>query len=630
MPPTFGGVPLDQTPKPRFGGAAVVPVDPEISLGETITGALGQITQGATFGFSDELIAGAEAAARAALFGEDFDTAFDATVERVRQLDQGFAERNPATSVGLQVAGAAVPALATGGAAAPASLGGAAARGVGAGVVGGGAFGAGTAEGGLSERVPAALTGAAVGGATGGVAAPLIRGAVGAARGIGQAVSGNVANRQARRVVTERLAETGLTPETAGAQVLAGQRAGTPARLADVGGEPISTLVESIAKQPGRGQALVRGVLDRRQSFQAKRLAAQLRRGTRSKVRDVSAVLEDVTARRGAASKPLYDAAFAADIEQTAPQLAEQFTQMTSVGLGKTALNRAKRLLATEFRTNDLTKIPLMNRIDGTKRALDDMIGSARRQGEANTARVLTNLKNDMLEAADAANPAYKLARDAWAGPTSYMSAIEQGRKILTPSTTPADLKGALAGMSASEREGFRIGAVQRILDAFGEKGGELPDLTKVVNKPNVVAKLKALMSPAQAQEFETALKFEAQLAGVAQRARGGSRTSLLEAAREVGGVTGSVADIVFSMMQGRLGQALISTANIPGRLKNTLIERRNNQIAKILTAPDPAAAFRSAVPPEGKLSQAVPAALAATAGGNASQPAGPIRTEVR
>ncbi|MGI9499791.1 MAG: hypothetical protein ACR2P3_07120, partial [Geminicoccaceae bacterium] len=334
MPPTFGGVPIDQAPQPRFGGTAVVPVDPDISLGETITGALGQITQGLTLGFSDELIAGAEAAARAALFGEDFDTAFEGTVERVRQIDQGFAERNPASSVGLQIAGAAVPALATGGAAAPASLGGAVTRGVGAGVVGGGTFGAGTAEGGAVERLPDALTGAAVGGATGGVAAPLIRGAVGAVRGVGQAVSGNAANRQARRVVTERLAETGLTPETAAAQVRAGQRAGTPARLADVGGEPITALVESVAKQPGRGQALVRGVLDRRQSFQAKRLAAQLRRGTRSNVRDVAAVLEDVTARRGAASKPLYDAAFAADIEQTAPQLAQQFEQMTSIGLG--------------------------------------------------------------------------------------------------------------------------------------------------------------------------------------------------------------------------------------------------------------------------------------------------------
>lgn len=626
MPPTFGGVPLDQTAKPRFGGNAVVPVDPDISLGETITGALGQITQGLTLGFSDELIAGAEAAARSALFGEDFDTAFEGTVERVRQIDQGFAERNRASSIGLQIAGAAVPALATGGAAAPASLGGAVARGVGAGVVGGGAFGAGTAEGGPVERLPAALTGAAVGGATGGVAAPLIRGAVGAARGIGQSLSGNVANKQARRVVTERLAETGLTPKTAAQQVRAGQRAGTPARLADVGGEPITALVESVAKQPGRGQALVRGVLDRRQSFQAKRLAAQLRRGTRSSVRDVSAVLKDVTARRGAASKPLYDAAFAADIEQTAPHLVGMFDDLTAAGFGRTALRKAKQ----EFRTADLSKVPLMQRIDATKRAMDDMIGAALRKGEKNKARLVGDLKNEMLEAADAANPAYKLARDAWAGPTSYMSAIEQGRKILTPTTTPADLQGMLRGMSASEREGFRIGAVQRILDAFGDKGGELPDLTKVVNKPNIVAKLKALMSPEQGQQFETALKFEAQLANVANRARGGSRTSLLEAMRDVGGVSGSAADILMSMMQGRLGQALISTANIPGRLKNVLIERRNNQIAKILTSPDPAAAFRGAVPPEGKLSQAVPAALAATAGGNTAQPVGPPRTERR
>ena len=67
----------------EFGSPA--PSTKETTLGDTVTGFLGQITQGATLGFSDELIAGAEAAARAALFGEDFDTAFDATVERVRQ-----------------------------------------------------------------------------------------------------------------------------------------------------------------------------------------------------------------------------------------------------------------------------------------------------------------------------------------------------------------------------------------------------------------------------------------------------------------------------------------------------------------------------------------------------------------
>lgn len=607
--------PVQQTGLDFSQGASPVDQD-EITLSDTLGGALRNVGQGLSLGFSDELIAGAEAAGRAALFDEDFDTAFEAAVGRERQSQEGFAERNPFTAGALQFGGAAIPTLATAGAAAAPTLAGAIGRGALAGAGGGAAFGAGTAEGGITERAIPAAVGGAVGSLTGGAAAPLLRGAGRGISAIGRQFGRDAptgAQAGAQRIIREDLASAGLTPERATQQIQQLRQQGVPARLGDIAPN-LQTQVESIAKQPGPGGAALARQLSSRARLQNSRLTGQLAKATGVAPREIDNALAQVNTRRSAQAKPLYDAAFSANVPAS---LADDFADLTATGFGKQALSNARKTLQTEFRTADIADVPIMNRIDATKRALDDMIGSAKRSGKNDRARTLTNLKNDLVSSADEANPAYKLARDAWAGPSSYLDAVSDGRQILSKNVSPGDLSRNLADMSASEREGLRVGAVQRILEEFGEKGGAEPDLTKVLNKPNVIKKLKALLPGDAGRGLEQAIKEEARLATTSARIPGGSRTQQLKAAEQRQAAQAQIFDFITSLKTGNLGTSIIQAMNIPAALKTRFLQGRRDEIARLLATRDPAAALRQQRSPNLGLERVAPA-IAGPLGGAA------------
>lgn len=620
--------PIEPTQKLDFSQFGTEASQEEISLGDTVGGFLRNVGQGASLGFSDELIAGAEAAGRAALFDEDFDTAFEAAVARERGSQEGFAERNPITAGASQLGGALATLPFGGGAArlvglgarsAAPTLGRAIGRGALTGAGGGAAFGAGTAEGDIGERAIPAATGAVVGGLTGGAAAPVLRGAGRAASAIARQFGREAptgAQAGAQRAVREVLSEEGITPEAATQQIQKLRQQGVPARLADLG-PSLAAEAESIVKQPGAGGAELARNVSRRARLQFGRLSSQLAKATGVKPQQIADSLGEVAAKREQQASPLYDAAFSAPVPQS---LADDFADLTKTGFGQQALKRATKSLQTEFNVEDVSRTPLLKRLDATKRELDDMIGVAKRKGEANRARQLTELKIKIVEKADAddAIPAYKLARDAWAGPTSYLQSVQDGRNILSKTVAPDDLRQSLGTMSASEREGFRVGAVQRILEEFGEKGGVEPDLTKVLNKPNVIAKLKALLPADAGAGLEQAIKAEARLADTARRFPGGSRTEKLAASRDRQAAQAQIFDFVTSLKTGNLGTSLIQAMNIPAALKERFLRSRRDEIARLLASRDPAAALRGpARSPSLGLERAAPA-IAGPLGGAA------------
>ena len=65
--------------------------------------------------------------------------------------------------------------------------------------------------------------------------------------------------------------------------------------------------------------------------------------------------------------------------------------------------------------------------IDAAKKRFDDLIAAAERQGEGNRARLLTQKRDNLLEVADEAFPEYKIARDAFAGKSPEVDALEEG-----------------------------------------------------------------------------------------------------------------------------------------------------------------------------------------------------------
>lgn len=195
----------------------------DMGIGRRID-ALGRgIADGATFGFADEIAAGANTVlpldrGSVSGFGEGgFRQAYDQNLAVQRGVDAADAQQMPLTRGAGQIAGAvAAPGAMAGGryiAAAPSMLS-ATGRGAGVGAMAGGAYGAGSAQGPLEARIQGAqqgaMTGAVAGGALGGTG-----------RAVGNAVQG-----AGQRMMTSPRAQAVRTLDDNGVFTTPGQRLG--------------------------------------------------------------------------------------------------------------------------------------------------------------------------------------------------------------------------------------------------------------------------------------------------------------------------------------------------------------------------------------------------------------------
>lgn len=536
------------------------------------------LANGATFGWADEIAAGGNA-----LLGRG-DYASNLEAEKARTEQVPSALRIPGEVAGA-VGGAiaAAPALAPAAALTGISRLPALARSVMAGTAGGAAFGAGDADPG--GRLEGAGKGAATGALVGYAAPYLIRGASIATDAVRNAVSprANVAADLGRALTRDADTPAALAQRAAD---LALDRPGV-ATLADAGGENVRGLMERVAQTPGAGRTTVVPFITDRQQGQMARVASDLRglTGTHKTAREA---IEDTIARRAQAAKPLYDQAFQFDAA-TSPEVMQAWQATTATGWGRAALNSPtlKKTLQTEYGVQNVADAPLMVQIDAWKKTVDDAVSAAVRGGNANQARVLTVMRDRMLQVVDQANPAYASARNAWAGPSQYLDAVESGRNILSGKLSAEELKATLAKMSEAEREAYRIGAVSSIQARMGNDTAKLGDMTKYLRSPETRAKLAAIMPTEEAaQSWTRRLDFEIGASELAGRALGNSATARRLAERA--DADGIVGDLVLDALSGSGGvgflRRILSAG--PQRIRDTLRSRSDDLLARVLTDP--------------------------------------------
>lgn len=100
---------------------------------------------------------------------------------------------------------------------------------------------------------------------------------------------------------------------------------------------------------------------------------------------------------------------------------------------------------------------------DYMKRALDDKIGVALRAGKKDDARILINLKNDLLDIADIQIPEYAAARKVYSIGASNENAMEMGKRVLKDDFE--EMAFQVERMSDSEKDAFVNGALKTIRD---------------------------------------------------------------------------------------------------------------------------------------------------------------------
>lgn len=469
-----------------------------------------------------------------------------------------------------RIAGQIIPlapaGVATGARTVAALGGGAAAKAAGAGVAGGiagaelGAVSP-TQEGTLSARGREVLQSGALG-ALGGTALSGAGQAIGAtARGVKGLVG-----KQVPEEIIARTAKPGTIPELL--EELKTAPADSPKFLADIGGDDFKGLTRAIGKLSG-GKDVVVDALEKRAKGAVTRVTNQLSK-------DISSVdtyfgnLDDVAKARSKVASPLYRKAF----EEGENITNDKINNL----LGDERIQRAITTAKRDFGVRPDAKINSLETLDGVKKALDDTIGEAIRQGKNNKVRAFTQLKNELVSELDKTSPTYKKARDIFSDFTSVEKAQEQGLQF--NKLQPEQLKKVIDNLSVSERDAFRIGVRENLRKAAEETGRTGSAAARVLKNENVENRLKVIMGN-KFNSFKKRMEEEIAASDTKFKVLGGSRTDINLAAEQE-----------FLNKAGQAGAAALSGGKLPligaavSSIKNRfggISEKNAKQLANIL-----------------------------------------------
>lgn len=188
------------------------------------------------------------------------------------------------------------------------------------------------------------------------------------------------------------------------------------------------------------------------------------------------------------------------------------------------------------------------SRFQSGKEALDDMITEAVNKGQSGKVRLLTMLKNELVEAADAASTVpvrkggkivrdpktkkpvyrsvYQEARDAYSEPEGLLDALAKGRTFMKGDSevTAAEYKA----LSTGEKRMFRVGMAQQARVDLGKKVTGA-DRVAYFDRPNVQEVLGSIMSKNEFQRLAALHSREGAMTASRQATKGTRTTPLRE-----------------------------------------------------------------------------------------------------
>jgi hypothetical protein len=579
--------------------------------------------QGPTFGFLDELAGAVSAPFLAAQQNIPLGQAYRQGRDVVRGQTESFEAERPFTAAGLQIAasgpmallkaptaiGRAIMPTITSAApsiaptvqaagryltAAPAtgqvmSLGQrtaqAGASGAGYGFVGG--VGSSTAENPLdvlSDAATSAVFGSALGAGTQPVQSVLGAGG----RQVMARVSPTAAGTYAQQKVAESLIRDVPQDLSSSALNMAQRRLtrlGPEARIADVGGKSTRNLLDVQATLPGTTAEAAERAIRERQSGRAGRLMTSADEALGTQGSQYLAKLEDFSNQRFVESRPYYAA-----VDKATAKVDDAVADV--LNKSQAVQRDAELLFKTKTgQTIDLSQLQPgqtvpMNVLDSLKQSLYDASQSLRRSGSNEQANAYDQVRLKLIGELEKQSPkiggqsAYTMALKTWAGPSQMMDAAEVGRSVMRGDIL--DVQQATKGLSPSEIDAFRIGALQALRQSTGTEAGQT-SLLKMWKEPATQERLKAAFGN-DYRTFAAAVAKEARLKGLESTGRG-SQT----AARLAGSADLDVAPITQTagaVASGNLPAIVTAAANLARQTQTP--EAVRNEIGRILLSRDP------------------------------------------
>ena len=433
---------------------------PKPKITPYLTGATGAAVEGLTMGFADETFAKMRA-----MIG---DRSYEEYVAAEREARRKYKEENPVANFAAEMGGGILPAIVTGGASLLPSAGRVVTKTVAPSVLkmlgigaGSGAVSAvGTSEKPIEELPAEAVRGAAAGAATTGVLGLTGKYVVMPGfRALKNALGYGDANKMADIQITKALAKDGMTPQQAFDAVQAAARG--EMRLVDIG-ENTAALLRRATSEPGPARVAAKSVLQTREAGRVSRVDSdlvQLMSGSNDFYTDVM----QLAAKRSKDADVLYQAAWNSNAAIT-PKNAAGIARMQNFPSFAEALKAGSRRM--QDMGLDITDPKnVLRGLHETKIAIDDMIDKAMRAGEKGQAKTLLDMKRQLLADMEKASPEYRTARQAYAGDSEMMTAMEEGKNIYK--MPEIDMRKMIDRFknSPSEYDAFRAGIAQAALE---------------------------------------------------------------------------------------------------------------------------------------------------------------------
>lgn len=231
--------------------------------------------------------------------------------------------------------------------------------------------------------------------------------------------------------------------------------------------------------------------------------------------------------------------------------------------------------------------------LDYVKRALDDQIGAAKIAGERDNERIITGLKNNLLDALDSADQtgAYARARAVSGDYIRNSQAMDDGRNFMKPGTAgqPEQIAANFAKLGPTEQEAYKAGMVRAVKEAMDKPSADQPNFyTKVFGSPDLQNRIKAVLNPSEFEVLSKNMKAEADLYKFKNETLGNSRTAIKQISADEFNSGGQ--EIMKDLATGGsiTRTATKAATQWIGSMFDGLSNKTAGQVAKILYETDP------------------------------------------
>jgi hypothetical protein len=209
-------------------------------------------------------------------------------------------------------------------------------------------------------------------------------------------------------------------------------------------------------------------------------------------------------------------------------------------------------------------------------------------------ASALRSLRKEFVNAIDENVPAYRAARQEYAGDMEVIDAMRAGLQDFGKLDSEQVVK-MVAGMGKAEKEAFRTGVARSLYGKVMDPSTNFNAASRIINSPETVSKLQPLFDdPAHFRLFQTALEREAQLFQQANKILGGSQTAkrgaMREALDEGPGVGEAVANAVtggfwpsLTSMAARVARSSTLTPQVADKLSDMLMAKNPSEVAAVV-----------------------------------------------